>query len=153
MNKFENTPKLLRWVLGLNRPVTILSPTEATAARQNNLRWNVVWNSFDVIFFMSGVSLLSATTILPLFVSKLSNSAVPLAILAMLAQGGFFLPSLFTANFIERLDHKKPMVVNVGFFTERLPLLLMALVPLMAIRFPTTTLIFFLFLFAICWSI
>ena len=121
-NKFENTPKWLSWILGLHRPETVLSAAEADVAREENFRWNVAFNSLDVVFFMSGLSLLSASTILPLFISKLSDSAVPLAILAMLAQGGFFLPSLFTANFIERLDHKKPMVVNVGFFTERLPL-------------------------------
>lgn len=147
-NKFNQTPKMLRSILGLDRPLKILSAAEADVARQKNLRWNIAFNSVDVIFFMGGLSLLSATTILPLFISKLSDSTVPLAILAMIAQGGFFLPSLFTANFIERLDHKKPMVVNIGFFTERLPLLLLTFTPFFALRFPFLALVLFLLLYA-----
>lgn len=134
-------------LLQLDKPVTILSADEAKVEQGRNFRWNLFFNSFDVIFFMSGASLLSATTILPLFVSKLSDSTVPLAIVAMLAQGGYFIPQLFTANFIERLDHKKPVVVNLGFFSERLPLILLILSPLLALQAPFVALILFLLLY------
>ena len=40
----------------------------------------------------------------------------------MIAQGSWFLPQLFTANAVERLARKKPVVINLGFFTERLPM-------------------------------
>ena len=140
--------KLIRWLLQLDKPLTILSADEAKVAQEQNFRWNLFFNSFDVIFFMSGISLLSATTILPLFVSKLTDSALPLALVAMLAQGGFYIPQLLTANFIERLHHKKPVVVNVGFLSERLPMILLMLCPLFALQAPLLSLFLFLFLYA-----
>ncbi len=148
MNKFENTPRWLHWMLGLGRPETILSEAEADVEREENFRWNVAFNSLDVVSFHVGINLISATTILPLFISKLSVSPIPLAILAMVAQGGFFLPQLFTANFIERLDHKKPMVVNVGFFTERLPMIILPFIPLLALTAPTGALVLFLLVYS-----
>lgn len=135
-------------LLQLDKPVTILSADEAKVEQGRNFRWNLFFNSFDVIFFISGASLLSATTILPLFVSKLTDSTVPLAIIAMLAQGGYYIPQLLTANFIERLDHKKPVVVNIGFFSERLPMILLMLCPLFALQAPLFSLFLFLLLYA-----
>lgn len=140
--------KLLRRMLLLDQPLDILTPEEADTARQRDLKWNLFFNSGDVIFFMSGISIISATTILPLFVSKLSDSPVPLAILAMLAQGAFYLPQLLTANFIEQLDYKKPVIVNLGLFTERLPAVLFFTAPLLALWSPTGALIAFLLLYA-----
>lgn len=126
------TRRPLRRLLQLDQPVQLLTPHEAETERDRHLRWNFIVNSFDVIFFMGGLSLISSTTILPLFINKLTDSTVPLALMAMLAQGGFMLPQLLTANLIERLDRKKPIVVNIGFLTERLPALLFVLAPLTA---------------------
>ncbi|MEM7798921.1 MAG: hypothetical protein AAF633_07025, partial [Chloroflexota bacterium] len=140
--------KTLRRILQLDQPVEILSSDEAETARQQNLKWNLFFNSGDVIFFMSGISIISATTILPLFVSKLSSSPIPIAIVAMLAQGGFYIPQLLTANTIEQLDYKKPIIVNLGFFTERVPALLFVTAPLLALWSPTAALIAFLVFYA-----
>ena len=59
--KFEHTPKLLRRILQLDRPVKVLSTAEADQAREDNFRWNIAFNSLDVIFFMGGASLLSTS--------------------------------------------------------------------------------------------
>lgn len=139
--------KIIRRLLQLDQPLTILTPDEAEVARDRNFRWNAIFNTLDVTFFMGAVNLLSATTFLPLFVSKLTDSTIPIALVAMLAQGGFFLPQLFSANFIERLDHKKPMVVNIGFWTERLPAILLFTAPLTALVSPLMALILFLLLY------
>lgn len=139
--------KTIRRLLQLDQPLTILTSAEAELARDRNFRWNAIFNTLDVTFFMGAVNLLSATTFLPLFVSKLTDSTIPIAIVAMLAQGGFFLPQLFSANFIERLDHKKPMVVNIGFWTERLPAILLFTAPLAAMVSPFMALLLFLFLY------
>lgn len=139
--------KSLRRLLQLDHPQPVLTREEAEVAQERDFTWNLIFNSGDVVFFMSGISLLSATTILPLFVSKLTSNTLPLAIVAMLAQGGFFLPQLLTANFIERLDHKKPVVVNVGLLTERLPALLLLLPPLLALRSPLLALLLFLLIY------
>ena len=141
------TRRPLRRLLQLDQPVQLLTPDEAEVERDRHLRWNFLVNSFDVIFFMGGLSLISSTTILPLFISKLTSSTLPLALMAMLAQGGFMLPQLLTANIIERLDRKKPIVVNIGFLTERLPAILFILAPLAAYRSPTLAVVLLLLLY------
>ncbi|MCB0107271.1 MAG: MFS transporter, partial [Caldilineaceae bacterium] len=110
--------------------------------------WNLFLNSVDVIFFMGAISLISATTILPLFISKLTASTIPLALVAMLSQGGHFLPQLFVANYVERLDRKKPIIVNLGFLAERLPAILFVLAPLAALYSPLLALVLFLLLYS-----
>lgn len=149
MNNYPSIKnKSIRWMLQLDKPITILNKEEAEHAQRENYRWNLFFNLIDGMSFMAGISLLSATTILPLFVSKLTSSTIPLALVAMLAQGGRFLPQLFSANFIERLHYKKPVVVNLGFFTERLPIMSLFLAPLLALYSPMLALFVFLFLFA-----
>ena len=39
----------------------------------------------------------------------------------MIANGGWFVPQLLTANTVEQLPRKKPVVVRLGFLLERLP--------------------------------
>ena len=139
---------ILRRLLQLEQPVQILSATEAEIVRDRNFGWNLFFNSIDVIFFMGAISLISATTILPLFISKLTDSTIPLALVAMLSQGGHFLPQLFVANYIERLDRKKPVVVNLGFLTERLPAILLILAPLAATISSDLAVVLFLLLYS-----
>ena len=62
------------------------------------------------------------STIIPLFVSKLTTSTLALGLVAMLSQGGWHLPQLLSANLVERLSRRKPVIINLGFFLERLPL-------------------------------
>ncbi len=140
--------RALRKILELDKPVEALNSAEIDAERNRNFRWNFIVNSFDVTFFMGSISLLSATTILPLFISKLTSSTIPLAITAMIAQAGFFLPQLFTSNLVERLDRKKPIIVNIGFFTERLPAILLVLAPIAAFWSTQLSLILFLLFYA-----
>lgn len=125
-----------------------MNSAEAEAYRDRHFRWNYLFNSLDVMFFMGSLSLLSATTILPLFISKLTDSTVPLAVVAILAQAGFFLPQLLMSNIIERIDRKKQVVVNLGFLTERLPALLMPLAAVAAYWSLPLSLSLFLLLFA-----
>ena len=138
----------LRWLLRLDVPFETLNSAEAETYRDRHFRWNYLFNSLDVICFMGSISLLSATTILPLFISKLTDNTIPLALTAILAQAGFFLPQLFTSNFIERLDRKKPVVTNLGFLTERLPAILLVGAGAAAYWSSTLALILFLFFFA-----
>ncbi|MEM7533252.1 MAG: MFS transporter [Chloroflexota bacterium] len=140
--------RMFRELLQLDKPVQRLSAAEAEAAQERDFRWNLITNSLDIIFFTVSISLLSATTILPLFISKLTNSTIPLAIVAMVAQGGHFLPQLFVANFVERIDHKKSIVVNLGFVTERIPAILLLLAPLAAYWSTSTALILFLIFYS-----
>jgi MFS family permease len=112
----------LRRLLQMDRPVPERTDAEMAVEVERHYRWNFVVNLLDVADFWFGLSFISSATIVPLFISKLTPSPIAIGLAAMMAQGGWFLPQLFTANFVERLPWKKPMVVNLGFFLERLPM-------------------------------
>jgi MFS family permease len=128
----------------LDRPVPPRTEAEVTAERDRNYRWNFGVNLADVSSFWFGLSFISATTIVPLFISKLTDSTLAIGLAAVIAQGAWFVPQLFTANFVEKLPRKKPMIVNVGFFAERLPMWLIVLSAFIAARNPTLALFVFL---------
>lgn len=132
----------------MDLPVPSRTDTEIEAEVEKNYRWNFTVNVLDVAFFSFGNSFISSATIVPLFVSKLSDNPLAIGIAAVIAQGGWYLPQLFTANFVERLPRKKPVVVNFGFFSERLPLFVIVLSAFMAIRSLTWALVLFLLAFA-----
>ncbi|MYH60356.1 MAG: hypothetical protein F4148_00820, partial [Caldilineaceae bacterium SB0675_bin_29] len=55
---------------------------------------------------------------------------------------GLYLPQLLTANLAESMPYKKPFVMVIGFFLERLPYLLIGLAILFfAVESPTIALI------------
>lgn len=122
MQPFYVWKMMLRWLLQVEPPVPLRDEADVTAEMNRNYRWNFVVNVLDGSAFMLGMSFISATTIVPLFLSKLSDSPIPVGLAAVIAQGSWFLPQLFTANAVERLARKKPVVINLGFFTERLPM-------------------------------
>jgi MFS family permease len=73
----------------------------------------------------------------------MTDSELPLALVAISAQASWFFPQLFTANAIEGLNRKKPVVVQLGLFVERLPLFLMVIAALLAVQSPLLALIVF----------
>ncbi len=136
-------------LLELDRPVPPRSEAEFAADVRRHYRWNFLFNLLDVVHFWLGSSFLSATTIVPLFISKLTPNPFYVGLAAMLAQGAWFLPQLFTANVMERLARKKPVVVNLGLFSERVPMWLIVLAAPAAAVSPRLAL--FLFLFGYAW--
>ena len=125
---------ILRWLLQVDQPVVQREESEIAAEVERNYRWNFAANALDGVFFLFAISFASSSTIVPLFISKLTPSPLAIGLVAMIAQGGWSLPQLFTANYVERLARKKPVVVNLGFFTERLPFLLLPAAALLAGR-------------------
>ncbi len=109
-----------------------------------NYRWNFSASVLDFSFFWMGATFTSAATILPLFVSKLTDSPWAIGLVAVIAQGGWYLPQLLTANVVERLPRKKPVVVNLGLFSERLPFWLLVAAALIAGDAPGIALALFL---------
>ena len=117
---------------------------EFEAEVKQNYLWNFTFNTFDVITFFFGSSLISSWTIVPLFISKLTTSPLPIGIAAFLAQGSWYLPQIFTANFIQRSPAMKPLVINLGFFLERLPMAVIVISAMIASQSPTLALTIFL---------
>ncbi len=138
----------LRRFIQADYPVPARSQAEVEAEMWRNYRWNFTVNLLEGASFWVGLSFVSATTIVPLFISKLTDSPLPVGLAAVVAQGGWFLPQLFTANFVERLPRVKPVVVNLGFFSERVPVWLFIVAALLAARSPSAALVLFLFAYA-----
>ncbi len=107
---------------------------------ERNYGWNLAVNLTEFALFWFGFSFASSATILPLFVSKLTISPLAIGLVAVISQGGWYLPQLFTANVVERLARKKPVVINLGFFLERVPSWLLVLAALSAAGSPTVAL-------------
>jgi MFS family permease len=140
--------RALVWLLELNRPVPQRSEAEIAAEVDRNYRWNFTVNLLEAAAFLPGAAFMSSAAVMPLFVSKLSPSPLAIGLLAMIAQSAWFLPQLFTANAVERLARKKPVVVNLGFFLERFPVWLMPLAAMLAVRSPMLSLVLVLAAYA-----
>ncbi|MGE5124488.1 MAG: MFS transporter [Acidobacteriaceae bacterium] len=102
-----------------------LSP--AIVERNKHFPFNFLVNVFDGGFFGLALGFASFSTVLPLFVSNLTDSAILIGLIPAIHIVGWQLPQLFTANWVGRQKRYKPMVM---FFTvqERLPFLGLAVV-------------------------
>lgn len=143
MHRFRYIYLFLRWLLQVDLPAESRSDEDVAAEVERNFNWNFVVNVMDGATFWFGLSFISSTTIVPLFISKLTDSLLPIGLAAVIAQGSWFLPQLFTANWVERLARKKPVIVNLGLFTERLPMWLIVAAALVAGRSTRLALILF----------
>jgi MFS family permease len=115
---------------------------------ERNYRWNFLVNTLDGATFGLGMSFFSSEILLPLFVSHFTNNPLAIGLIAFLGWGGVLVPQIFTANAVERAAVKKFFPVTLGFFLERLPILLLApVVFLLATRQPVLTLALFFLLY------
>jgi len=121
--------------------------SEFEGAVERNYRHNAIVTVLDGALWWWGSSFVAARTVLPLYVSHFTESTWAIGLLSTVAAAGWFLPQLLTANWVERLPRKKVVPVNVGLFSERLPMLLMAPAALLARRAPALALIFFFVLY------
>ena len=136
--------RFLRWLLELDRSNPTWNESERLAFQSRWLRWNLTFNISEGAFWWLGQSFASSATIMPLFVSKLTDHKLPLAIVAAIASSGWALPQIFCANYAERLVRKKALVINVGFFAERLPACFWPAAAYLAMTSPAGALVLFL---------
>jgi MFS family permease len=113
-----------------------------------NFRHNYLVNVLDGSFFWLGYSFIAPSVILPLYVSHFTSNKLIIGFVAVLSSMGYFFPQLFTSNWVENIPVKKVLPVNVGFFTERLPILLLPFSALFALSNPGLALSLMLFVFA-----
>ncbi len=136
--------RLLSRLLLLDIPAPVRSDSEVEEEAARNYRWNFAANLADGVAFWFGLAFVSSSTIIPLFVSKITLNPLVFSLVAMIAQSSWYIPQLLTAGQIERLDRKKPVVVNAGFFLERLPVLLWPPAALLAGEYPMLALALFI---------
>lgn len=108
--------------------------TTFEAEVERNYRHNFIVNVIDGTTFWLGASFMTYRTILPTFVSHLTDSTLLIGLLATIVSTGWLLPQLFTANWVQRLPVKKVVPVRIGFFAERVPVFLMILAAWLATR-------------------
>jgi MFS family permease len=96
---------------------------------RKHLRFNLTVNLLDGGFFGLGWGFGSIGTIIPLFVSHLTTSALLIGLIPSIHAVGWQLPQLFMANSIARLRRYRPMVMLLTIH-ERIPYLGLALVAL-----------------------
>jgi len=89
------------------------------------VRHNVLALGLDYSCYVIALSFASPVTILPAFATHLGASSVAIGAISAVFTLGWFLPSLFTAHHVERLEWKLPFVLRYTLF-ERLPLPLLA---------------------------
>jgi MFS family permease len=142
----------LRRLLQLDQPVpsrTESEKSEIATEVEQNYRWNFTVNFLDGTVFWFGLNFISGSTIVPLFVSKLTDSTLLIGLVAVIAQASWYLPQVLSAGPIEKLARKKPVVINLGFFLERLPVWLWPAAALVAFYSPGWAL--FLFFLGYAW--
>ena len=93
---------------------------------ERNYRWNFFANTGDLTAVNLARAFIFTTTILPLYASYLTSSAVLIGLIPAILEVGFLLPQLFTARKAETLERMLPFVVKVSVW-ERLPYLFIAL--------------------------
>lgn len=111
---------------------------------QRHLRRNFIANMGDGTLWLFGFSFLSSATILPVYFVHLSSSTLLLGLIPALLDLGWFLPQLFVAPRVERLERKKPWVLVLGL-GERLPFLLLAAGAVWLAQLPATQAVAFFF--------
>lgn len=99
------------------------------ATERKNLRLNYIVNTLDGAMFGFGISFASFTTVIPLFVSTMTDSAVLIGLISAVHVMGWQIPQLLMAQSVSRLARYKPMVLWMTIH-ERVPFLGLALVAL-----------------------
>jgi MFS family permease len=89
-------------------------------------RRNFFANGLDMVTWLLGMSFMSISAIMPVYVRHLTASPLVLGLIPALTDFGWFAPQLFFAPFVERLPRKYPWVMVLGA-VERVPYLLMPL--------------------------
>ncbi len=94
---------------------------------RSNLRHNFTVNLFDGAFFGLALGFSSFSAFIPIFVSRMTTSALLIGLVPAMHNVGWQLPQLMTAGWIARLRRYKPTVLLLTIH-ERIPFLGLALI-------------------------
>ena len=96
---------------------------------QTHLRHNFIVNVCDGGFYGLALGFASFVTVLPLFVSHFTDSAILIGLIPAIHTAGWQLPQLLLADRVARADRYKPMVIWLTLL-ERFPFLGFGLIAL-----------------------
>jgi MFS family permease len=92
---------------------------------KKNFKRNFFANLMDACFWFFGDSFAAAYTIMPVFLSTLTDSPILIGLIPALEAIGWFFPQLFLAKHLEGRKQRLPVVRFLGIF-DRVPFLLLA---------------------------
>lgn len=87
---------------------------------RTHLRHNIIVNLLDGGFFGFALGFASFITIIPLFVSQMTDSAILIGLIPAIHSVGWQLPQLLTASWVSRMKRYKPAVLMMTIH-ERIP--------------------------------
>lgn len=100
---------------------------DANLELRKNLKHNLTVNLLDGGFFGFGLGFASFVTVIPLFVSQMTDSALLIGLIPAIHSAGWQLPQLFTAGWVARQSRVKSSVLGLTII-ERVPFLGLGLV-------------------------
>lgn len=112
-----------------NVEVSFFRVNTMQASEQKNFRFNYIVNVLDGAFFGLGLGFASFSTIIPLFVATLTNSAILIGLVSSIHQLGWQLPQLLIAGHLARQTRYKPLTIKATLH-ERIPFFGLAIVAL-----------------------
>ena len=114
--------------------------------------WNYCINILDTGTYAIPLAILSEATVVPFFVSQLTNSALIIGLLPTLNWVGIHLPQIFGAYLAHGQQRRKSTIIKLGWL-ERLGILGIFLATLTLDNMPTTvTLALFLLAYTALWG-
>ena len=93
----------------------------AQSALEKDRNWNFTVNVLDNMFYALAISLVSQETIMPLLVSRLTDSTIAVGMIQAIFSLSFLLPQLLVANHAQGLKRKLPFVMLLSGLLQRLP--------------------------------
>ena len=116
----------------------------AQIAIEKDRNWNFTVNVLDNMFYALAISLVSQETIMPLLVSRLTDSPIAVGLIPAIFSLSFLLPQLLVANHAQGLRRKLPFVLLLSGLLQRLPYPLIGLALLLfAVEAPGLALVLF----------
>lgn len=118
------------------------------STNRKDLRHNFVVNVFDGAFFGLAIGFASFSTIIPLFVSQLTQSAILIGLIPAIHSVGWQFPQLFLAKKVSTLSRQKPFTL-VMTINERIPFLGLAIVAYFLHKMPVIAALIIIYLLLI----
>jgi MFS family permease len=112
-----------------------------------HFRRNFFANGMDMVTWLLGMSFMSISAIMPVYVRHLTDSPLIFGLIPALTDFGWFAPQLFLAPWVERLPRKYPWVMVLGAI-ERVPYLVLPVVVIALDGLPGTAAVL---IFMILW--